>query len=146
MDSADSGRKGRQHHTSCTLLGIISLLHSVHTSSGYLTLFYVHCTDQITVRLLSHYKLQVTWHCSATTETVTRQCHSEILNGWTSSWYLKSELPEFKAFFQPLEPVSMCFDHTNGKVLPVLRPQISEAFCGFACRFLGVNETAKKDW
>ena len=90
---------GREHHTSCTLLGIISLLHAVHTSSGYLDLFYVHSTDQITVRLLRDYKLQVLWHCSATIGSVTRQCHSEILSGWISSWYFKSELSEFKAFF-----------------------------------------------
>jgi len=37
-----------------------------------------------------------------------------------------------------MDPVSMCFDHTDGKVtrdfLPVLGPEISEAFCEFAGR------------
>ena len=38
-----------QHQTSCILLCVPSLLHAVHTSSGYMDLFYTHCTDQITV-------------------------------------------------------------------------------------------------
>jgi hypothetical protein len=46
------GRNVSQHQTNCTLRSIISLFHAVHTSSGYLDLFYADCTDQITVRLL----------------------------------------------------------------------------------------------
>jgi hypothetical protein len=36
---------------------IISTLHAVHTSSGYLDLFYAHCTDQNTVRSVAWNKL-----------------------------------------------------------------------------------------
>ena len=38
-----------QYQTSCMLLCIISLLHTVHTSSAYLNLFYAHCSLEITV-------------------------------------------------------------------------------------------------
>ena len=137
MNSVDSGRNVRQHHTSCTLLGIISLLHAVHTSSGYLDLFYVHCTDQITVRLLRHYKLQVLWHRSATTGTFNRQCHSEILSCLTLSWYIISGLSEFKALFQPLEPLLSLGLHADFWVLRKLRKGLvasaSSSLCLSVC-------------
>jgi hypothetical protein len=47
------------HQTSCMLLSIIPLLHSVDTSSAYLNLFYAHCTLQITVRSVACNKLEV---------------------------------------------------------------------------------------
>jgi hypothetical protein len=79
--------------------------------------------------------------CSAATGSVTRQCHSDLQCGRTSSCYFKAEISEFKIFFQPMDHMSLCFDHTNSKVikdfLPALRPQISEAFCGFAGRLFG---------
>ena len=53
--------------------------------------------------------------CSVTIESVNRHCHSEIQSGWTSSWYFKKGLSEFKAFFQPMARVSMCFYHTHIK-------------------------------
>jgi len=54
-----SGRNLSQHQTSSQLLCIISLLRPVRTSSGYLDLFYAHCTHQITVRSVACDKLGV---------------------------------------------------------------------------------------
>ena len=52
-------RNVSQHQTSCMLLCIRSLFHAVHTWSGYLGLFYAHCTDQICVRYWACDKLEV---------------------------------------------------------------------------------------
>jgi len=38
-----------KHQISCKRLCMFSLLHSVHISSGYLDLFYAHCTHHISV-------------------------------------------------------------------------------------------------
>jgi hypothetical protein len=43
----------------CNLLLINSLVHVIHTSCGYLELFYAHCTHLITVRSVACNKLEV---------------------------------------------------------------------------------------
>jgi hypothetical protein len=53
------GRFVIQHQTSCMLLCIISLLHVIRKSSGYLDLFYAHSVHQITVCSLACNKLEI---------------------------------------------------------------------------------------
>jgi hypothetical protein len=59
MNFPDSGRNVSQHQTSYMPLCIISQLHAVHTSSGYLDLFYAHCAEQMAVRSVACNKLEI---------------------------------------------------------------------------------------
>jgi hypothetical protein len=86
--------------------------------------------------------------CNDVIESVSRLCRNEVQYGWHSPWYLKPEFSEFKDFFQRMDWVSMCFDHTNSTlrryVQPVIRPEVSNAFCGFAGRLFGRKQNCDK--
>jgi hypothetical protein len=79
--SSNLGIKVSHHQKSHTLLCIISLLHAVHTSSGYLDLFYAQCTDQITVRSVACSKLKVSQSSGVEVKgSVNRQWRNEFQN------------------------------------------------------------------
>jgi len=68
-----------QHQTSYILLCIRSLLHAVHTSSGYRDSFYAHCTNQRTVGPLTCNKLELSeGNIIDVTIKDTRQCPDKI--------------------------------------------------------------------
>ena len=88
-NSSDLWSNVNQYQTSCILLYIISLLHALHTSSGYLDLFYAHCTHQSTVRSLACNILEVS---GRQVQWPNRKCYQTL-----PQWY--SELLNFSVVF-----------------------------------------------
>jgi len=103
------------------LVCIISLFHAVYTSSGYLDLFYAHCSHQITVCSVACNKLCQEGSNSDVTINVSRQCPQ-----WNSKWLTFSVkfdfrvFPKTRPFCQPMERVYSCFGLTDMNVISSL--------------------------
>jgi hypothetical protein len=108
------GRNVSQHQISCTLLCIISLLRAVHTSSGYVDLFYAHCTDLMTVCSWACNELEVPWR---KWYLHSKNCCNEIQNDRTSACYLKWEIFGLKQLCSWMEILCSCVDLRNSNLL-----------------------------
>ena len=93
-NSSDWGRNLSQHQTRYIVLCMFSLLHAVQTSSGYLDLFYAHCTHHITLLSVARNNLkvsgrQVKWR--------NKEWYQTILQ-WNTQWLIFSVMFEIVIF------------------------------------------------
>jgi len=89
-----SERNVSQHHASCILLCIQSLLQALHTSSGHLDSFYAHCAHQRTVRTLACNELEVSGRKWYGRNYIWYQTMAE----WNSEWLNFCVKIEFVSF------------------------------------------------